>query len=94
MVIVSVCRTFESDMPIGWQSIRLCRPIRRYTKSVLSKRWKLLLRRYADSPASSSVALERRKFGVRNQEVANELKRILPVAALNACRTDFRTSYS
>ena len=39
---------------------------------------------YADSPASSSVALERRKFGVRNQEVADELNRTLQVAALSA----------
>ena len=46
---------------------------RRYTKFVLSKHWKLLLRRYAASPASSSVASERYKFGVRNQETADEL---------------------
>ena len=36
------------------------------------------------SPASSSVASKRRKFGVRNQEVVDELKRTLPVAALRA----------
>ena len=65
---------------------------------------------YADSPvhqacsvetlegvtslASSSVALKRRKFGVRNKKVVDELKRTLPVAALSALRSDFRTSYS
>ena len=43
----------------------------------------VILRRYTDLPASSSVAWERRKCEVRNKEVADEQKRILPVAALS-----------